>query len=86
MAQVVRTEHSVLAPTALLDKARFSMRKAEAHPQWLKEASAHEHRYTARLTLALTLKLTLTLSPTRTRRASMSIPPRRSSARSPPKP
>ena len=34
---------SVLAPSALLDTARFSMRKAEAHPQWLKEAREHEH-------------------------------------------
>ena len=85
-AEVRVSEHSALPPAALLATARFSMQKAEAHPQWLKEASAHEHRYTARLTLALTLKLTLTLSPTRSRRASMSIPPRRSSARSPPKP
>ena len=42
-AEVVRTEHSVLAPVALLGTARFSMDKAEAHPQWLKEAREHEH-------------------------------------------
>ena len=43
MAEVVRTEHSALEPAALLDTGRFSMRKAEAHPQWLKEAREHEH-------------------------------------------
>ena len=42
-AEVVRTEHSVLAPVALLGTARFSMDKAEEHPQWLAEAREHEH-------------------------------------------
>ena len=42
-AQVVRTEHSVLPPKALLGTARFSMHKAEQHPQWLVEAREHEH-------------------------------------------
>ena len=42
-AEVVRTEHSVLAPATLLGTARFSMDKAEEHPQWLKEAREHEH-------------------------------------------
>jgi len=43
MAEVVRTEHSTLKPSTLLDSGRFCMRKAEAHPQWLKEAREHEH-------------------------------------------
>ena len=42
-AEVVRTENSVLPPSAVLDKARFSMRKAEEHPNWLVEAREHEH-------------------------------------------
>ena len=42
-AEVMRTKHSVLEPPALLDKARFSMQKAEEHPQWLAEAREHEH-------------------------------------------
>jgi hypothetical protein len=42
-AEVVRTEHSVLAPATLLGTARFSMDKAEEHPQWLAEAREHEH-------------------------------------------
>ena len=42
-AELVRTEHSVLEPAALLDTGRFSMRQAEAHPQWLAEAREHEH-------------------------------------------
>ena len=42
-AEIVRTEHSVLEPAALLGKARFRMEKAEEHPQWLKEAREHEH-------------------------------------------
>ena len=42
-AEVLRTTQSVLEPASLLGKARFSMRKAEAHPQWLKEAREHEH-------------------------------------------
>ena len=42
-AEVVRTEHSVVEPKALLATARFSMEKAEEHPQWLQEAREHEH-------------------------------------------
>ena len=42
-AEVMRTKHSVLEPPALLDKARFSMQRAEEHPQWLAEAREHEH-------------------------------------------
>ena len=42
-AEIVRTEHSVLEPAAVLDKARFSMRRAEEHPMWLVEAREHEH-------------------------------------------
>ena len=43
-AEVVRTEHSVVEPKALLATARFSMEKAEEHPQWLQEAREHEVR------------------------------------------
>ena len=43
MAEIVRTEHSVLEPSSLFDKARFSMQEAEEHPEWLKEAREHEH-------------------------------------------
>ena len=39
----MRTEHSVVEPKALLATARFSMEKAEEHPQWLQEAREHEH-------------------------------------------
>ena len=42
-AEVLRTSHSKVEPSLLLDKARFSLRQAEAHPQWLKEAREHEH-------------------------------------------
>ena len=42
-AEVVRTEHSVLEPDALLGKARFSLERAEEHPHWLAEAREHEH-------------------------------------------
>ena len=42
-AEIVRTEHSVLEPAALLGTARFSMQRAAAHPQWLVEAREHEH-------------------------------------------
>ena len=42
-AEIMRTEHSVLKPSQLLDRARFSMQRAEAHPQWLTEAREHEH-------------------------------------------
>ena len=34
---------SRVEPSLLLSKARFSLRKAEEHPQWLQEARAHEH-------------------------------------------
>ena len=37
-AEVVRTTHSKLDPSLLFDTARFSMGRAEEHPQWLKEA------------------------------------------------
>ena len=46
-AEVVRTEHSVVEPKALLATARFSMEKAEEHPQWLQEAREHEVRWDA---------------------------------------
>ncbi|EOD08688.1 hypothetical protein EMIHUDRAFT_249013 [Emiliania huxleyi CCMP1516] len=39
--EVVRTERSVLLGTA-----RFSMKKAEEHPQWLVEAREHETAWT----------------------------------------
>ena len=42
-AEIVRTEHSVLEPAALLAKERFSMERAEEHPQWLAEARENEH-------------------------------------------
>lgn len=42
-AEIVRTEHSVLQPATLLGKARFSMKKAEEHPEWLAEARENEH-------------------------------------------
>ena len=41
-AEVVRTEHSKLPPATLLGTARFSMQKAEEHPQWLVEAREHK--------------------------------------------
>ena len=41
-AELVRTEHSKLPPATLLGTARFSMKKAEEHPQWLVEAREHE--------------------------------------------
>ena len=40
-AEVVRSEHSKLPPATLLGTARFSMKKAEEHPQWLVEAREH---------------------------------------------
>jgi G3E family GTPase len=42
-AEIMTTQRSVLEPATLLDKARFSMAQAAAHPQWLKEAREHEH-------------------------------------------
>lgn len=42
-AEIVCTEQSVLDPETLLGTARFSMHKAEQHPQWLTEAREHEH-------------------------------------------
>ena len=42
-AEIVCTEHSALEPTELLGKARFSMQKAEEHPEWLSEAREGEH-------------------------------------------
>ena len=40
---MVCTTNSVLDPSVLLDKARFSMDEAGEHPQWLTEAREHEH-------------------------------------------
>ena len=42
-AEVLRTMNSRLEPSVLLDKARFSLRTAETHPNWLAEAREHEH-------------------------------------------
>ena len=42
-AEVIRSEHSRVEPARLLGKARFSLRKAEEHPDWLREARAHQH-------------------------------------------
>ena len=42
-AEIMRSEHSVLPPPALLNSARFNMQKAEEHPHWLKEARENEH-------------------------------------------
>ena len=42
-AEVITTTRSRLSPELLLGKARFDLRKAEEHPEWLKEARAHEH-------------------------------------------
>ena len=42
-AEIICTERSVIKPAMLLDKPRFSMQKAEQHPQWLAEAREHEH-------------------------------------------
>ena len=42
-AEVLRTTHSKLEPALLFGKARFSMQRAEEHPQWLQEAREHEH-------------------------------------------
>ena len=42
-AEIACTEKSVLEPATLLSKRRFSMDKAERHPQWLAEAREHEH-------------------------------------------
>ena len=55
-AEIMRSEHSVLPPPALLNAARFNMQKAEEHPQWLKEAREHEHTPE---TLSGTLKVAL---------------------------
>ena len=42
-AEVLRTTHSKLEPALVFGKARFSMQRAEEHPQWLQEAREHEH-------------------------------------------
>ena len=44
-AEVVRSEHSKLPPATLLGKARFDLRKAGEHPQWLVEAREHKRRW-----------------------------------------
>lgn len=43
-ADVVRTLFSKLEPAELLEKRRFSLQKAEEHPEWLVEAREHEHK------------------------------------------
>ena len=43
LADILLTEHGQLDPTLLLGKARFELRRAEEHPQWLAEAREHEH-------------------------------------------
>ena len=42
-AEIMRTRNSVLDPTVLLGKGRFSMARAVQHPQWLAEAREGEH-------------------------------------------
>ena len=42
-AEIVRTERSVFEPSKLFGTPRFSMQKAEQHPQWLAEARINEH-------------------------------------------
>ena len=88
-AEVVRTEHSVVEPKALLATARFSMEKAEEHPQWLQEAREHEVRYprraaSARPTPPLTHPaLPSPLYSTRPRRSSTASPPSSSAPSAP---
>ena len=42
-AEVLRTTRSRVEPALLLDQARFSLRQAAEHPNWLAEAREHEH-------------------------------------------
>ena len=42
-AEVLRSTHSRVEPALLLGKARFSLRKAEEHPEWLQEARENQH-------------------------------------------
>ena len=42
-AEILRTSHSKIEPSLLLDKCRFSLRQAEEHPLWLAEARENEH-------------------------------------------
>ena len=42
-AEIICAEQGVLPPAALLERARFSMDKAETYPQWLAEARENEH-------------------------------------------
>ena len=42
-AEVLRTKHSKVEPALILGSARFDMKRAEAHPHWLREAREHEH-------------------------------------------
>ena len=42
-AEVLRSTHSRIDPALLLEKARFSLRKAEKHPEWLQEARENQH-------------------------------------------
>jgi len=37
-AEVIRAVRGAIEPSLLFEKARFSMRKAEDHPEWLAEA------------------------------------------------
>jgi G3E family GTPase len=43
-AEIKHTSHGCIDPAMLLDKARFSLEKAAAHPTWLSEARENEHR------------------------------------------
>ena len=43
LTEILCTEHGQLEPALLLGQGRFSLRKAQEHPQWLKEAREHEH-------------------------------------------
>ena len=42
-ADVVRTLYSRLEPAEVLGKERFSLQRAQEHPEWLAEAREHEH-------------------------------------------
>jgi len=76
-AELVRTEHSKLPPATLLGTARFSMKKAEEHPQWLVEAARVAEIRALR-------KRGLSRDGGPIRRESTSTRPRRSSTASPP--
>ena len=42
-ADIIRTLHSRLEPAELLTKSRFTLQRAEEHPEWLAEARENEH-------------------------------------------